>query len=106
MTEIIRGTTPTIVFTFSDISTSEIVDARLVIRQCGNVIIEKGIDEAEFDENAIYWALTQKNTLRLKPCQNGVIVCDWLLDSELRGRSKELRFSVGEPAINEVIGAD
>ena len=103
MTQIIRGTTPTIEFTYSDIAVSDITTAYLVIRQSGLSVIEKPISDATIGETSLSWELTQEETLQLNGARNAQIVCDWVLASGVRGRSNILTVDVGEPGKNEVI---
>lgn len=103
MASIIRGTTPVVKFNFSDITVSEIVDARLVVRQASKNLIERDITSAAVEQAAVSWTLTQKETLGLASNRAVTIVCDWKLENGTRGRSNELQASVEEPGINEEI---
>lgn len=105
MASIIRGTTPSIVFSYSDIDVGDITKAILTIKQKGEIIIEKNLEDATIDgiNNTITWFLPQEDTLSLDGKLNAVIVCDWLLDTGVRGRSQVMTANVTEPGINEVI---
>lgn len=105
MATIIRGTTPTITFTFSDISVLTIEAAYMTLKQCGDIVVEKTLSDATQGENSLSWKLTQEDTLKLSS-QTGIIVCDWLLSDGTRGRSGVMQFDIGEPAINGVIPTD
>lgn len=106
METIVRGTTPTIVFTFSDIDIGDIESFYAVIRQCGSTLLTIGIDDerVEMWDGNIYILLKQEDTLLLNPSLFGTIVLDWVLYDGMRGRSKECQFSVDNPAVNVVIG--
>lgn len=62
---IIRGTTPTIRYTFRVVDPSRIRVAYLTIKQCDNVVIERDISTMVTGENYVEWQLTQEETLRL-----------------------------------------
>lgn len=104
MTQIIRGTTPTIIFQFSDISVEDITDAVLSVKQSGATIVTASADDAWFDtvDNTIAWTLTQEQTLGIDN-RTGSIVCDWVTSDGLRGRSVEEFFSVGQPGVEDVL---
>lgn len=63
---ITRGTTPTIEFTFKNISPKDMKVAYLTIDQNGRTKIEKNIDDAIVGDNSIDWNLTQEETLKIK----------------------------------------
>lgn len=104
MAQIIRGTTPTITFQYSDITVSDLDSAILTLKQSGNTVIQRDISTAVVDteNNILSWVLTQEETLSLSS-QTTTIVCDWLLTTGVRGRSQALTASIGQPAVDEVI---
>lgn len=103
--QIIRGTTPTITFTFNDMDPYDITKAVLAIKQSDVTVIEK-TDGMTKTANTISWTLTQTETLSLSTSNNrALIVCDWLTTGGVRGRSVEQYVSVGEPAKNAEISA-
>lgn len=103
MGEIVRGTTPTIRIQFSTVPVESLTVAILTIRQGGDVVIEKTLDDAAIEENAISWKLTQDETLSLAKRVNAVIMCDWKLADGTRGRSNISVNPIGNPGIEEVI---
>lgn len=103
MAQIIRGTTPTISFQYSDITVSDITKAILSLKQSGQTVIERDLTTATISEDSISWELTQAETLTLNASRNVSIVCDWLLSSGVRGRSNILSADVGEAGKDEVI---
>lgn len=103
MAAIIRGTTPTITFTFSEIAVADISTAYLTIRQGCGTVIEKDLSTASVGEDSLTWTLSQTETLLLRSKTPGEVVCDWKLADGTRGRSKVLQFTAGEPGKNEVI---
>lgn len=100
---LIRGTTPTLEFTYSDITVSDIVKALLVIKQDKRTMIEKDIGTATVSENSIAWTLAQEDTLLLREQRDAFIMCDWKLADGTRGRSKVLVVDVEDPGKSEVI---
>ena len=81
MATIIRGTTPTITFNFSDVTVSSIEVAILSIKQAEKTIIEKTLTEAVVGETSL----------------------SWKLNDGTRGRSKFLTVDTGEAGKDEVI---
>lgn len=100
---IIRGTTPTIKFTYEDITVSDITKAILTLKQRNTVVIEKDLTQATIGEDDLAWRLSQEESLSLASKVDVTILCDWLLLDGTRGRSKSLTTAVGDPGKNEVI---
>lgn len=103
MGSIIRGTTPTIKFSFRQIDPADIFTAFLVVKQLGAVKIRLPLEAAARDESSLSWMLTQEQTLSLSPGREVTIVCDWKLHNGVRGRSEEAVYSTEEPGVKEVI---
>ncbi len=104
MEAIIRGTTPTITFTFNDVPTSSIAVAYFIVKQRGNIVIEKTMNAiSDITENSISWTFTQSESLALKMGYEAKIYCDWKLQNGTRGRSKEGVYFVEEAGKPEVI---
>lgn len=102
---IVRGTTPTIIFTFETVDVSDIDTAYLVVKQWDTAKITKDITSATVDSDAgtLSWTLTQTESLTLETAKKCSIMCDWLTSSGTRGRSVEKTESVENPGKNEVI---
>ena len=99
---IIRYTTPTLKFTFSEIDVADITAAFLVIKQNDRTVLERGMDSATIAESSLSWTLAQEETGRL--CKGDVtILCDWKLQDGTRGRSKVKTEKVINSGKNEVI---
>lgn len=97
MNTIIRGTTPTVQFSFSAVKTSEIDVAYMIIKCDGRVIIEKDLSEAsEITHNHLQWKLTQEESIKLKVGATVSIYCDWKTNDGTRGRSKVGTYVVEE----------
>lgn len=104
MNEIIRGTTPTITFSFSSVRPSDIAVAYLTITGLySDLVIERELDSATVASDGISWTLTQEETLLLDVGMTVKVLCDWRLSDGTRGRSKAATYMVGETAKNEVI---
>ena len=85
--KIIRGTTPTFVFTFKTVSPSDITSAFLVVKQLGKIRISKDISAATIEENSIEWTITQDESLTLSIGRPTEIHCDWVANDGTRGHS-------------------
>lgn len=103
--EIIQGTTPTFIFTFTDISASDISVAYFHIAQSGSVVIEKELTDAtvDTDENTMSFTLTQAESLSLSTKIKAKVSLDWKLASGIRGRSAVYEASVLVATKDEVI---
>ena len=101
--QIFRGTTPTIIFTFTSINPSDIETAYLVLKQGGEIVLEKGIDSAEKTESTISWLLSQEDTLLLTRDKPAEVYCDWRLISGLRGVSEAAQAKISDSGKDEVI---
>lgn len=63
---IIRGTTPTIRYTFRVVDPSKIEVAYLTMKQCGGgIVVERDISTMATGTGYVEWQLTQAETLRL-----------------------------------------
>lgn len=100
---IIRGTTPTVQFVFSDVEAAQIEVAFLFIKQKNTPVIERDISTASSGDNYISWTLTQEETLALTESVTAKVVCDWRTFSGLRGRSEVFTANVESSGKNEVI---
>lgn len=100
---IIKGTTPTITFTFSEVLTEDIAKAILTITQYGRTAIRRDLSTAVVDVNTLSWKLQQDETLKLTTGTESEIICDWLLNDGTRGRSIIRKESVEHTGVNEVI---
>lgn len=100
---IYRGTTPTITFTYADITVSDITVADLSLKQKGKTVVSRNIDTATIGTSAITWRLTQEETLSLNERDDVTIHCDWKLASGVRGTSNPLTVDVRNSGKDEVI---
>lgn len=73
---IVRGTTPSIRYTFSTLNVADIIDAYLTIVQ-GETVIEKTLQDAEVGEDYLDWTLSQAETVQLDDKTNCQIQCKY-----------------------------
>lgn len=85
--EIIRGTTPTLIFTFSEIEPSDISVCYLLIKQYGQTVIEKTLADGVVSEDGLSFTLTQSDTLALSTTYSAQVLLDWKTSGGVRGRS-------------------
>lgn len=85
MAAIIKGTTPTIIYTFNEISVANIVTAVLTIKRGTNIIIEKTLAAATVGENSLSWKLSQEESLSVSG--NAEMMLNWVLGDGTRGAS-------------------
>lgn len=100
---IIKGTTPTIRYTFNTINTEDIAVAFLSIKQNDKTIIEKDLSTATVDEGTIFWKLTQEETLKLRRKVFATIYLDYLLGDGTRAAGKTRKEMIGPTGKEEVI---
>lgn len=103
MGNIVRGTTPLIRYTFSNVDPTDISVAYLVLTQGRRDMVVKTLHDCTVGENYIEWVLTQEDTLSLserQPCQ---ICLDWLLTDGTRGVGRTAQVGVSSSAIDEAI---
>ena len=69
---IVRGTTPTIRYTFSNVDIADIATCYLTIKQ-GTTVIEKTLQDATAGDGYLDWVLSQAETLSLDENQNAEV---------------------------------
>ena len=104
MASIIKGTTPTIQFTFNFINPANITVAYLTVKQDKVVIIERDKSTAVVGDKTISWRLSQEETLQFIAGRKIAVMHNWLLNDGTRGASKEAIISVEDNHKDEVIG--
>lgn len=102
MSNIIRGTTPTIKYMFRTVSVSDITVAYLTIRMDGELVIQKDLADATIGDGFLAWTLTQEETLALLK-QNTSVMLNWKTAAGLRGASKRTQIIIERNDIEEVI---
>lgn len=92
MNSIVRGTTPTIRFTYNNVQVSDFVAAYLTISQKDEVLIEKDISNSYInsEKNYIEWKLSQEETLLLESGDryNVEVQCRFKLSDKIAGASR------------------
>lgn len=100
--EIIRGTTPTIIFTFEEIDVANLAVALLIIKQNGCTIIEKDLSAGTIADGSLSFTLSQVETLSLA-IGSASLCLDWKTTEGIRGRSRIYDVGVKVAGKNEVI---
>ena len=102
MANIIRGTTPTIMYTFDKVAISDLTDAIFTIKMGNAIKIEKDMTEAVAGTKTLSWTLTQEECLTLSGMTVS-LMCNWLTAAGLRGASDEVVVNIRGNHIEEVI---
>lgn len=84
---IIKGTTPTITYTFDIIRVSDIRTAVLTIKRSGAIMIERDLTTASIGVDKLSWTLTQAETLTIDG--NASVMLNWVTADGTRGASAE-----------------
>lgn len=85
MIEIIKGTTPTIKYTYTNINPSTFTVALLTVKRNNTVLVERDLTTATIDGMTIAWTLTQAETLSVDG--KAEIMCNFV-SAGIRGASK------------------
>lgn len=88
MIEIIKGTTPTINYSFSNINPSTFTVALLTVKRNNAVLVERDLTTATIDGMTIVWTLTQAETLSVDG--KAEIMCNWKTADGVRGASDKM----------------
>ena len=96
MTAIIRGTTPTLKYTFNDVQVTNITTAYLTIKIDNEPThnIEKDLSTATVEAKAISWKLTQTETLSFG--NNINVMLNWKMSDGTRGASEKTSILVSD----------
>lgn len=94
MAEIIKGTTPTITYTFASVTVTDIDVAIMTIKKGDAIKVEKDLTSATVDTEAktISWTLSQSETLSV--AGTAEVMLNWLTEDGTRGASNptQVRF--------------
>ena len=102
MTTIVIGTTPTIIYKFSVISTDDLIQAKMTIKGKNTILLSKFLPEATIGEDNISWKLSQAETLTLG-VGTRTMMLNWLTADGTRGVSKETIVNATNNHIPEVM---
>ena len=93
--EIIRGTTPTFIYTYHEADVDDMTSAYLTIKG-GSTTIEKDLTEATVSSanNTLAWTLTQQESLSLGNVVRAMV--NYKLADGTRGASEKTTFIVSE----------
>ena len=104
MNALIRGTTPTITFTFDSVDPANFADYCLTIKSVTDLdtpIIQTST--ATVGTGILSFTLTQAQTLALTAGDTVNVYCDWLTSGMVRGRSVVATCRVFETGKDEVM---
>ena len=101
MNSIIRGTTPTIQYTFKSVNVANITTAYLTIKMSGATLIEKDITSATVGQKSLSWMLSQAETLSMTASEV-IIQLNWKLNDGTRGASLKTRMTISDN-VKEVV---
>ena len=103
MTDIIIGTTPTIIYNFQTVDVADVTVAFFTIKSNGAVMICKTLAEATVGEDALSWTLSQQETLMFCVNQRAHMMINWKLADGTRGASDKTELCFRSNDITEVI---
>lgn len=98
---IIRGTTPTIIYTFQTVDPAEITTAYLTVKKGGAIVLEKDLSGASVGEKTLAWTFTQADTLSVTGAAE--IMLNWKLQDGTRGASLPTQATFAPNHKDEVI---
>lgn len=101
MDKIIRGTTPTFIYTFNSVTVANIAVAYLTVKQGDEILIEKDLTDATVGQKALSWTFTQAETLSMGDVIK--VMLNWRLSDGTRGASAETKLYVTDNHKDEVI---
>ena len=101
---IVRGTTPTIKYTFDKVNAADIVTAYLTIKQNGELLLEKTLNDADVDteSNTLFWRFTQQETLSIGLGEI-TVMANWKSQDGTRGASRKISVLIMDNDKDEVI---
>ena len=102
MANIIRATTPTFKYKFKSVTVANITKAYLTIKQEGETIIEKTLEDATVGTDFLSWTFTQAETLQMSTSKIRVML-NWKLADGTRGASKKTTLAIDCNFKEEVI---
>lgn len=98
---VIKGTTPTIEYTFNTVQVSNIVVAILTFKKGDCVVVTKHLEDATAGEKTLSWTLTQEESLSLEGDARAML--NWRLADGTRGATPETLLTFTKNHVNEVI---
>ena len=101
--ELIRGTTPTITYSFDDIHAADITVAVFCIKQLDKTIVEKNLADGLVSNDKLMFTLSQQDTLSLNSKLMAKVVLDWKLNTGIRGRSNIVEAKITDPGKDSVL---
>lgn len=92
MANIIKGTTPTIIYKFSQVDVADITAAYITIKTGNNSVLEKDLTVAIISEDSLAWRFTQEETLTFGTEIS--VMINWLLTDGTRGASNKSKIII------------
>ena len=99
---IVKGTTPTILYTFSKINHLTITDGVFVMKQGCKTVIEIPLEDATVDSDGVSFTLTQEQSLKLASGQKARYMFDYMIGST-RAQTNVTDEYIGEEGADYVI---
>lgn len=87
-TNIIKGTTPTLVYTFNTVRIQDITTAVLTVKRSGEIKVERDLTTATVGNDKLSWTLTQAETLDVDG--QAEIMLNWKTADGVRGASDKM----------------
>lgn len=100
MGNIIKGTTPTILYKFSQVDVADITAAYITVKNGDGSVIEKDMTTAIIGDDSIAWRFTQQETLSF--CGDISVMLNWILSDGTRGASRKVNIEI-RPNYKEVV---
>lgn len=100
---IARWTTPGLDYKPLAVSATDIVAINLVIRQGGEIVIEKDISSATLSNGTFHWDYTQEETSKLNSGYGAVAKIDYLTSDGKRFTTRNFDMNTADSAKNEVM---
>lgn len=102
MQTIVNYTTPTITWSFSTVTPSDISEAYLTVEQGGEIILEKELSDMTVGEDSISYTMAQAESA-LIGTKSATVVLNWKLEDGTRGVGETLKILGARNPKDEVI---
>ena len=102
MANIVKGTTPTITYTFCVVKVSELREAILTLKSHTSTLT-KTLSDATVKDNALSWKLSQEETLSLKTNDSVGMMLNFVTQDGTRGASDPVKITIKGNYVEEVI---
>ena len=103
MVDIIRGTTPTIIYEFRTVDVASLAVVILTVKSGSVIKLQKDLTDATAGEKSLTWDLTQEETLMFDINERAKMMLNYRLADGTRGASRETELCFRQNHIEEVI---